>query len=48
MAIAVVSLVSVETEGSYFWYEIGDIFIMPKNILSGFLYLLHSFFFVVL
>lgn len=36
MVIAVVSLISVETEGSYFWYEIWDLFIAHKTIVSGF------------
>lgn len=49
MVITVVPLVSVETEGSYFWYEIWDLFIMHKNILSGFFYLLLSIsFFIIL
>lgn len=51
MVITVVPLVSVETEGSYFWYEIWDLFIMHKNILSGFFFCIcfsPSLFFVVL
>lgn len=48
MVIVVVSLVSVETEGSYFWYEMQDLFIKHKNILNVFLYLLLSVSFFVL